>query len=174
MKKGDIWISAVMYIALGVVVLSIILAAAMPVITKLRDKNTALQTKELLFKLDETIRTVFTEGPGSKRAVKIQLGRGDFVIDEVTDRINWTTKTKVVLSEPGTTVKEGNLNILTNPTKVTNEYETSIWLDYLTIADIQSKIKKLAGSYNLIIQNSGVEPGCITNCRIRVTISEAV
>ena len=51
MKKGDIWISAALYFGLGIVVLSLILAAGLPVINKLRDKNIIIQTKEIMFKL---------------------------------------------------------------------------------------------------------------------------
>ena len=34
-KRGDIWISAVLYMALGIIVIALILAASLPVIDRL-------------------------------------------------------------------------------------------------------------------------------------------
>ena len=45
MKNGQTWISAVLYIALGTILLTIILAAGLPVINNLRDKNVVIQTQ---------------------------------------------------------------------------------------------------------------------------------
>ena len=73
MKKGQTWISAVLYIALGTVVLTIIIAAGLPVLNKLRDRNAVLQTKEVLFELNNVIRTVVSEGPGSQRSLLINM-----------------------------------------------------------------------------------------------------
>jgi len=58
MKKGQIWISAVLYIALGVVAISIVLSAGVPLINKIKDKNTIVQTKDILFAVDNIIRKV--------------------------------------------------------------------------------------------------------------------
>ncbi|MEW6063094.1 MAG: hypothetical protein AB1571_01855 [Nanoarchaeota archaeon] len=171
MKKADIWVSAVMYIALGVVVISIILAAGMPVINKLRDKNTILQTKDLMFKLDETIRTVLTEGPGSKRALTMQIGRGDFVISN--NVVEWSMESKVILSEPGepgVEVKEGSLILRTDNTATKGEYKVHVKLDYSNIAVINTNLKKLSGNYNLIIMNSGVDA---ESNMIKIDINEA-
>ena len=38
-KKGDIWVSAILYFGLGIIVIAILLAAGLPVINKLKDKN---------------------------------------------------------------------------------------------------------------------------------------
>ena len=69
-QKGDIWISAVLYMALGIIILVIVLSVAIPVVNKIRDKNIALNTKELMFDLDRNIRIVYSEGTGSRRPIK--------------------------------------------------------------------------------------------------------
>ena len=81
-KKGDIWVSAVLYIALGMVVITIILSAGMPLINKMKDKNTIVQTKDLFFNLNANIETVANEGLGSKRFISTFLiSSGDMKID---------------------------------------------------------------------------------------------
>mgnify|MGYP001558011191 FL=1 len=56
-KKGaSIWISAVLYFGIGIIILTILLTAGLPVINKLRDKNIVIQTKQVMHTLDENIR----------------------------------------------------------------------------------------------------------------------
>ena len=40
-KSGQIWISAVIFITLGIVAISLILAAAIPLVGKIKDKNSS-------------------------------------------------------------------------------------------------------------------------------------
>ena len=108
-KKGDIWISAVLYFGLGIVVLSLILAAGMPVINKLRDKNIVIQAKEVLFKLDNNIREVARGGPGTQRLITIDIKKGNFKIDENSNQIMWEYEGKAMLSELGSVIEEGTL-----------------------------------------------------------------
>ena len=44
-KKGDIWISAALYTALGLILITVILSVGMPFVNKIKDRNTVLQTK---------------------------------------------------------------------------------------------------------------------------------
>ena len=72
-KKADIWISAILYIGLGVILLSIVLAIGIPTVNRIRDKNTAIDTENLMNELDSNIRTVYSEGTGSKRPFKFEI-----------------------------------------------------------------------------------------------------
>ena len=159
MKKSQVWISAVLYMGLGVILLTIILAAGMPVVNRLRDKNTVLQTKELMFGLDETIRAILSEGPGSRRAIRLVVGKGDFSIDPAANKIEWTMNTKIMLSEPEKDIEEGTLMIRTDETDVEKEYSTTLTLNYGGIVNIhEDSVKKITGTYDLIIINKGVIP----------------
>ena len=83
MKKGEIWISAVLYTAIGIVAMTLILAAGIPLINKIKDRNTFAQTKELMYVFDESIRTVISEGLGSQRELSpFNIQRGDLYINE--------------------------------------------------------------------------------------------
>lgn len=171
-KRGSVWISAVLYFGLGIVVISILLAAGMPVINKLRDKNVVIQSKEVMHTLDQNIREVIREGPGSQRIVTVNIKKGAFIIDESPDRerIVWVyNNSKILISDLDTEVFEGKLTILT--TKGSTGYNIEIYTEYGTIADLTRPSDRqytLVGINDLVIRNNGLEGG-----KIVVSISEA-
>lgn len=177
-KKGDVWISAALYFGLGVVVLAIILAAGTPVINKLRDKNIAVQTKEVMFTLDNNIREVARGGPGTQRLLHVDIKKGNFNV-EVPDKIIWTYKTRAILSEPedvvdwidGTPIKEGNLNIMTKGKG--SPYDVAIWLDYTDQVELINDVSTVQGSTDLIITNAGNSEGINPNL-VDIIIKEKI
>lgn len=157
-KKGDVWVSAILYTALGVVLLTIVLAAGLPAIQKMKDSYTSKQTKELMLTLDKNIKTVYHEGPGSQRVVTINIGRGDFIIDQDSELINFNFESSALISEIDAPVQEGSLTILTEETGVNGKYSVSLTLDY-----DQSEVEleydgsdMISGKINLLIYNKGV------------------
>ncbi len=179
-KKGDVWVSAVLYFGLGIVILTIILSAGTPVVNRLRDKNIVLQTKEVMHTLDSNIREVAREGPGSQRPLTVDIRKGEFVIDRVNDKVEWSYNTKALLSEPcnptsqvdvnpkngapdeceDVIVKEGTLNILTEGVK--GNYKVKMWLPYdqifLVVPGVNANV---VGRTNIVIRNGGLY--CVTN-----------
>src|SRR3989338_8586573 len=133
-KKGDIWISAALYTALGLILITVILSVGMPFVNKIKDRNTVLLTKNILIEMDKLIREVELEGVGSRRPFFVEIQEGDFKIDEA-----------------GALIQEGNLNL--QSTRVGQGYEIGIWLDYKDDVDIRSDLKQLSGQYNLIIEH---------------------
>ncbi len=178
MKKGQTWISAVLYIALGTIIMTIILAAGMPVINKLKDKNVVIQTKEVMYGVDRAIRTVLSEGPGSQRTIHVDIGKGDFIIDGDKEQINWSMETKALLTAPDILIHEGNLNILTKETAVEEKYTIMLGIDYSDNADIQTGeleeniATTIKGRYSLIIKNTGVDFTDPDATKSRVSIKE--
>ena len=167
-KRGGIWISAILYMAMGIVILSIILAVGLPAINKMKDSYNVRQTKELMIGLDDNIRNVYHEGPGSQRIVNLEIGRGDFVINPDLDIVTWEIESSAILSELNVPVKEGNLEILTNTTNVEGKYGVKLTLDYL-ISDLNITYdgpQELSGSTKLSILNKGGEPVIIAITQI--------
>src|SRR3989344_8053080 len=99
-KKADVWVSAVLYFGLGIIVITLLLAAGLPVINKLRDKNIAIQTKEVFHTLDQNVREVLKGGPGTQRVVTLNIKRGEFKVIAALSLIEWRYKSKIFLSEP--------------------------------------------------------------------------
>ncbi len=160
-KKGDIWISAVLYFGLGIVVIAIILAAATPVINRLRDKNIILQTKDVFQVLDSNIREVGREGPGSQRPLTIDIRKGEFKIDNKNDQITWLYNSKALVSEVGAPILEGNLKIVSAEQGPSNTYPTTLSLDYASgvYLNYKSQTATITGSAALVIRNIGVSCG---------------
>ena len=156
-KKADIWISAVLYMGLGVILLSIILAVGIPVINRIRDKNTAIDTENLMLSLDDKIRAVYSEGPGSRRPFKFEIRKGTFTINDIDETIDWSFETSALLSEPGVDVQKGSLVLTTQDTGSKNLYISSFKIDYKNILNltVESTSNEFTGSNNLLITNIG-------------------
>ena len=171
-KKGqEAWISAALYLGIGIVIIGVILGAGMPVINKLRDKNVVLQTKDVLFTLDNNIREVARSGPGSQRVISVEIKKGEFKIDDKKDRVIWEFESKAMLSEPGEEISEGNLKIMTEGNEA--PYRVKLWLDYkpegakTSIVDLQFEGSQIiSGKSDFIIKNGGAgEKGVIVKIR---------
>ncbi len=160
--KGQLWISAVLYMALGVVLISLILAAGLPLINKMRDRNTILQTKEMLIQMDENIRAVISEGPGSKRFLSpLEVGKGELYFDkDNTNNITWTIRTNNKIMEPNIMFKEGFIEFFLEESLIEDEYLIYLNLAYDEIADIQLDPDNpygnpFTGTYSLTIERTG-------------------
>lgn len=158
-KKGDIWISAVLYFGLGIVVITILLSAGLPVINKLRDKNIAVQTKNSFQVLDTNIREVIKGGPGTQRVLDLELKKGQFLISE--NKVKWSYDSKVYLSQPSDScdsdddiwVSEGNVKVCTM--KKGSNYEISMVLKYEGLAVVTST-ETISGVGRIIVRNNGI------------------
>ncbi len=174
MKKGQIWISAVLYIALGVVAITIVLSAGVPVINKIKDKNTIIQTRDIMLALDNVIREVRDEGTGSRRVINpFTIKGGSMFIKDGENKIAWEMKTNVVFVQPcgkdratcereDLIIKEGPVEMYETTTIVESEYIMHLELSYANVAflEVTSDIGKnapLLGKYNLKIENKGVD-----------------
>ena len=166
-KKGQTWISAILYLALGLVVIGIILGVTLPVVNNVRDRNTYIQTKELMVGLDKNILEITNEGPGSRRFLSpLTIEKGTLYISppkQATDpdKIVWKFKTKSKLMEPDLEFKEGNLKLMLAKTIVADEYELSITMEYsnANIKLVSNLANPFVGTYSMAIENAGYESG---------------
>ena len=166
MKKGDIWIATVIYIAIGVVTLTLIVSAGVPLINNLRDRNTFIQSKDVMYAIDDSIIEVVSEGPGSRRVLNpVVIKKGELTISS-ENKIYWQMETKAEVQETFPTksaavpIKEKNLEII--------EYNHPVLVDYYIVeieSDYEGKYidittegesSKLNGNFGLIISNEGV------------------
>ena len=157
-KKGDLWISAVLYLTLGVIAISLILGAAVPFVNKIKDRNTVAQTKDLMFTLDETIRRVANEGPGSQRELSpFTIGAGKINIDQDLEQINWTLETEALIQEPNIALKEGVLTLLLEETRTEGKYNMMISTTYTNIdLNLTSTLNNpFAGTFTVLVRHSG-------------------
>ena len=165
MKRGQIWISAVIYIGLGIVAIALLVGAGVPLINKMRDRNTFFQTKDVMHTIDNAIFEVLSEGPGSRRFLSpVTIRKGDLhLLENLEHRIIWRMETDAVLQEPGSKLTEGNLEIKFNPDDlIQDQYDVELVLDYsdkifLIVNGLEATApQQLSGKFGLSIENQGV------------------
>ena len=185
-KKGFVWVSAVLYIALGVVAISLVLSAGLPLINKMKDRNTVIQTKEVMHAIDKNIWQVRSEGIGSKRFLQPVIIKGGKLMifseekgGENKNKIIWEMKTKTKMMEAcepnekdsdilkTCTQPEGNLKMYSYLTNVEDEYKIVLELDYtdnikINLEGDYTSGSGLTGNYGLAIENSGYETITLT------------
>ena len=154
-KKADIWISAILYFALGIIILTLVLAATLPVIEQLKDKNIIIQTKNLMSDLDENLRSIYREGPGSQRTLELTIKKGNFKIDDTNNLITFNLESKFQESEINTTINSGYLTILTTETPQKDIYNVKLELNYSTTLNLASNISQISGSNIFLLKNIG-------------------
>ena len=153
-RKGQIWISAVIYMGIGVIIISLILAVGVPVIKKMSDRHTLVQTEEMMATFDEVIRSVNGQGPGAQDVILLDLNKGTFTIKEDEEQLSWVMDTTALLSEPNYPVAHGNLILLTE--EKGNKYEVTLTLNYTNILNITyDGIPGISGKHRLAVQNKG-------------------
>lgn len=182
-KKGDIWISAALYTALGLILITIILSVGMPFVNKIKDRNTVLQTKNILIEMDKTIREVELEGVGSRRPFFVEIQEGDFQIksdENGGEKIVWAVISDEKLGiEAGESPSDNSIacaldgdllgkpnslrgcgplisegNLNIQSRRVGQGYEIRIWVDFKANGlNIVSNLRQLSGQYNLVIEH---------------------
>jgi len=121
-----------------------------------------------MFRIDETIRSVYSQGPGAQIPLKTNINRGNLIIDEDQETIVWSFVSKVVKSEPGEPIQEGNLIILTTATTVSDKYNIDMTLNYSNYVDLQTPEQiQFVGSNQILIRNEGS-----TANKVNISISE--
>ncbi len=109
-KKANIWISAVLFILIGTLVVVLVLEAVTPVLQNMRDKSVFIRTQDAFLNLNQHIKEVTLEGQGSQRVIPVDIQKGSF---EVKDNVvKWKMDTDATLVQTRSTVKLGNVLII--------------------------------------------------------------
>jgi len=182
-KKGDVWVSTVIYIAISITVLTIILLAALPLIDKLKDRNITVQTKNILMQIDKNVREVVSSGPGAKRVLSpVVIDAGILDFDRQNSVINWTLNTKDMFAEPGILKQEGSIFTIVyqrtvGGAKVEGEYIVSHYLDYRENPTIQIEFAQnslrppFTGRFTMTIKNIGpIQSGVVLIPRVEFDV----
>ncbi len=111
-KKGDIWISTILYVLIAVAVVVMVLQAGIPLFNKLKEKAVFTKGEDTMQLLNQHVEDVASEGPGSQRVVPVQFDEGIFYANP--SRVMWELKTTSKLLEPRTKIEQGNLIISSN------------------------------------------------------------
>jgi len=160
-KKGQVWIETVIYTLIGLALIGMILAFALPKITKTQEKILVEQTIESLKVLDQTIINVAESGEDNVRSFEISFKEGDLQIDAQNDSIYFIlTGMDSYYSQKDVVVTDGRVGILSSGNE--DSSNVKIYLNYTGYADISydgtedaGKITRSPVAYKLLISNLG-------------------
>lgn len=159
-KRAQIWIEAMSYLLISLIIIGAILAFIKPKIQEMQDKSILENSIKMMEEIDSTISSIAEEVPGNKRKISLELKKGNLKIDGINNKILFEINSKYEYSEPGKDYKLGDLIIKT--VKKGKMNDINITLDYQGIYNItyddQDKLKEITPSstpYNLFISNEG-------------------
>ena len=159
-SKAQVWVETVVYTLIGLSIMGLVLAFALPKINEMKDKAIIDQTIEALNELDTKILDV-SYTAGSTRIVDFKIGKGTALIDAENDIIIFTMpESHVVYSESGATTKTGEISVKTEKKAKTSRVE--LWLNYTGRFDItydgqnqEKTLQQAPSPYKLLIENNG-------------------
>jgi hypothetical protein len=157
LKIAQVWVETAVYTLIGLTVIAIILATAVPQIDKIKDRAIIEQTISAMNTLDAKIAEV-EQNPGNIRSVSFKVSKGSLEIDGEKNQIRYVLEdTKLAASEPDTEVKQGNIIMKTE--KTGSKYKINLIIRYenlnITYSD-EDKLKTLnSGStpYKILMEN---------------------
>ena len=181
-RLGQIWVETVIYTLIGLVLLGILLAFAVPEIQKQKDKAVIGNTINAMNELDNNIVDVRRNGPGNVREMSFLINRGSLIIDSGGDKLSFIIDdSEFVYSEVGRDVLLSGTNLKVLTEENGKKYRVSLILDYRSGTrtnitfdgnDNEKSLTPASISYNLIIENFGRGDINDENSFVNVDISE--
>lgn len=164
-KLGQIWVETVIYTLIGLSLLGILLAFAVPEIQKQKDKAVISATINAMGELDNNIVDVRRNGVGNVREMSFLINRGSLVVDSPNDKIAFVIEdSSFVYSEIGRDVVLTGTNLKVLTEKNGKKNRITLTLDYRSGTrtnityngvDNEKSLTPASISYNFIIENLG-------------------
>lgn len=162
-NKGQVWVETVIYTLIGLAVIGLVLAAALPKINARKDEIMIEQSIEALGNIDDKIYEV-QRASGNRRVIDLEVRKGALVIDMEADTISWELESRFEYSEVGVSVPLGRLNVMTtseDPWKVELKLSYEMDLRFNGNNFGTHRIDVSPTPYKFIIENVGKEDGNI-------------
>jgi type II secretory pathway pseudopilin PulG len=155
--RGQVWVETVIYTLIGLAIIGLVLAGALPKINQKKDEMTIGRSIEALSEIDNKIYEV-SRAVGSRRVVNLEVRKGVFIINPSPghESISWVLDSSFPYSEVGMTVPFGNINITT--TKNGNyevELKLSYNMDLRYLGEVEKRFDVAPTPYKLAIENKG-------------------
>jgi len=164
-KRGQVWVETVIYTLIGLAIIGLVLAAALPKINETKDKVAIEQSIEGLGLIDDKITEVVNKGVGNRRVVDLEIKKGVLTIDPINDAIRWTLDSDYAYSQPGTTVSLGRLNVTTkeggSPLEVVLELNYGFDIMYESDDSFPKDLSSAAVPYVFSIENVKNDDGLL-------------
>ncbi|MEM2713812.1 MAG: hypothetical protein QXS07_01295 [Candidatus Pacearchaeota archaeon] len=168
-ERADIWISTVIYILIGLAVISALLIATRPKIEEAKDRYTINYMINALNSLNGLILDV-NEMPGSARLFELKIAKGELRIKPQEDKVEWQLGTNFKFSELNQLISVGTVNLIT--TQEAGRFITKLFLNYTEPINITTAIDgegneliltQAPTPYKISIKNFGTPLGSVNN-----------
>ncbi|MBS3091264.1 hypothetical protein J4217_02335 [Candidatus Pacearchaeota archaeon] len=121
MNRGaQVWVETVLYTLIALALIGLVLAFMMPKINQTKDKLVVEQSISMLSELDGKINEV-SNTYGNRRTFDFTIKRGELYINSTSDKIILIISDLAkVYSEPGTSISNGPVKILSEQSQKNN------------------------------------------------------
>ena len=155
--RGQIWVETVIYTLIGLAIIGLVLAGALPKINQKKDEIAIGRSIEALGDIDNKIYAV-QMAAGSRRVVDLDIKKGVFIINPEEDSISWILDSSFEYSEVGTPISFGNMDIITTKDgdyAVELKFEYNVDLRYDGDNFNEKRFNVAPIFYRLVIDNAG-------------------
>jgi len=111
-RKSQMWVSAILYILVVVVALTLILSVGIPIINEMKEKIAFNRAKDTMLNLDQHIVDIASEGEGSQRVIPIEINAGKLKVEN--NQLIWELDTSADIVTSRSKIDVGNLIIVSN------------------------------------------------------------
>lgn len=111
-KSAQVWVSAILYIMVIMIALTLILSVGIPIINEMKDKIAYSRAKDMMLNLDQHIVDIASEGEGSQRIIPVEISAGKLKVED--NQIVWEFDTASDIVTTRTKIDVGNLAITSN------------------------------------------------------------
>tara|TARA_Y100000310_G_scaffold332473_1_gene408127 strand:+ start:812 stop:1348 length:537 start_codon:yes stop_codon:yes gene_type:complete len=157
-RRAQVWIESVLYTLIGITMIGLVLAFAMPKINESKDRLRVEQAISSLNVLDDKLTTA-ARATGNIRTVEFGLKEGELFFDGPADEVRLVLpELSGVFSEPGTEIEIGRVRLLTEEGQKTNTVTLRIPYLYDVQVDGEDAVGKFTGSsvpYVFALENLG-------------------
>jgi len=160
-RRGQVWVETVIYTLIGLAVIGLVMAVALPKINQKKDEIVIEQSIEALGNIDDKIYEV-QRAAGNRRVVDLEIRKGSLVIDMEEDTISWLIDSSFKYSEVDMGVPLGRITVTT---RVGNPWEIELKMNYSMDLQYDGDIfgtKQLDPAptpYKFMIENDGKNLG---------------
>ena len=162
--RGQIWVETVLYTLLGLALMGLVLAFALPKITAAQERAVVEQSVQSMSTLYDGIETVQTRGVGNVKAVTLVLHAGNVILDGVNDSILLVLpEQKSKYSQPGSSIDKGGITVLTEEKAGLYQVTLSFALPRTNLTidgkDERKTLTAVSTSYRITVSALGTQEG---------------
>jgi type II secretory pathway pseudopilin PulG len=168
-KRGQIWVETVIYTLIGVTLLGLVLAFAIPSIEKQKDQKIVEESINAMIHLDNLIEEVRDLGPGNQRKISLMIKKGRLVFNPIGKNISFEIEKSAYEASEASRTREVFVDISGTNLKIKTmekgkDYSVQIVREFEDIELLfngeDTSINELtaaANPYRLIVENQGRE-----------------